>query len=91
MTRPTKHFSFDADYDFAFRPATYWPDVPTDETFLSNIRSTARREIAERALAGEELERLGDAELYKGAMEFVLQDELDATGPYAAMTWCASG
>jgi hypothetical protein len=77
MTRPTKHFSFDADYDFGFRPVTYWPDVPTDETFLSNIRGTARRQIAERALAGEELERLGDDDLYKGAMEFVLEDQLD--------------
>jgi hypothetical protein len=68
MTHPTKQFPFDANYDFEFRPETYWLDVPTDETFLSNIRGTARRQIAERALEGEELERLGGDELYREAM-----------------------
>lgn len=74
--RPSKSFPFDSKYDFSFRPETYWPDLPSEEEVLSRIKGTARRDIARRALAGEELERLGDQELYRDAMEFVLQDEL---------------
>ncbi len=76
MTRPSKQFPFDANYDFEFRPESYWPDLPGEKGFVSKIRGTARRQIAERSLAGEELERIGDDDLYREAMEFVLEEEL---------------
>jgi hypothetical protein len=76
--RPTRHFAFDDKYDFGYRPASYWEQVPGDLTLLAKIRGTARRRIAERALEGEQLPRLGDEELYREAMEFVLTEELTA-------------
>jgi hypothetical protein len=74
--RPRKRFDFDAAYDFSFRPETYWPDLPSEQGVVSQIKGTARRDIARRALAGEDLPRLEDEELYREAMEFVLQDKL---------------
>jgi len=73
---PSYQFASDLNYDFSFRPETYWPDLPGEKSFLSQIKGTQRRDIARRALAGEELERLGDDSLYREAMEFVLQDQL---------------
>jgi hypothetical protein len=78
--KPSREFPFDSRYDFAFRPETYWPEFASEEDVLSRIKGTARREIVRRALAGEELERLGDNQLYHDAMEFVLQDELSEEG-----------
>jgi len=43
---------------------------------LMRIKGTKRREIARRALEGEELPRLGEAELYRQGMDFVLQEQL---------------
>ena len=43
---------------------------------LSRIKGTVRQDIARRALTGEELPPIGDDELYREAMEFVLKDEL---------------
>jgi hypothetical protein len=72
-----KSCPFDREFDFDFRPPGYEPEFPTEEAFLSRIKGMARRDIARRALDGEELVRLGDEDLYRGAMEFVLQEELD--------------
>jgi hypothetical protein len=74
--RPTRRNDFDDDFDFAFRPATYWEEIPGDLTLLTKIRGAARRRVAERALAGEQLPRLGDEERYREAMEFVLAEAL---------------
>jgi len=76
MSRPALQFPFDSEFDFSFRPDSYWPQTPTEETVLAGIKGTARRDVARRALEGEELVRLGDDALYEGAMEFVLQEEL---------------
>lgn len=73
---PSKQCAFDLDYDFSFRPASYWPDAPSAEALLSRIPGTQRRDIASRALQGEELPRLGGDELYREAMEFVLEEKL---------------
>jgi hypothetical protein len=75
-SRPTRHCPFDADFDFSFRPDSYWPDIAGDEAIVGRIKGTARRDIATRVLDGEQLERLGDDDLYRGAMEFVLDDKL---------------
>jgi hypothetical protein len=75
-SRPTTRFPFDSDFDFSFRPDSYWPDIPGDEAIVGRIKGTARRDIATRALDGEQLERLGDDELYRETMEFVLDDKL---------------
>jgi hypothetical protein len=76
--RPTRRFAFDDKYDFGYRPATYWEELPGDRTLLAKIRGTARRRIAERALDGEQLPRLCGEELYREAIEFVLAEELTA-------------
>jgi hypothetical protein len=76
--RPTRRFAFDSKYDFGYRPPTYWEELPGDLTLLTKIRGSARRRIAERALEGEQLPRLGGDELYREAIEFVLAEELTA-------------
>jgi hypothetical protein len=76
VTTPSMSYPFGENYDFSFRPDTYWPNAPTTGSFLSQIRGTARRDIARRALEGEELVRLDGPELYAQGMEFVLQDQL---------------
>jgi hypothetical protein len=43
---PNKPFPFDAAYDFSFRPETYWPELPTEETVLAQVKGTTRREAA---------------------------------------------
>lgn len=43
---PNKSFPFDASYDFSFRPETYWPEFPTEETMLAQVKGTTRREAA---------------------------------------------
>lgn len=74
---PSEQFPFDSTFDFSFRPPSYWPDIASEEGFLSRIKGTQRRDIARRALQGEQLPRLGDDELYHDAMEFVLEETLD--------------
>lgn len=74
--RPTKTYPFDDSYDFAFRPATYWLDLPSEEAITSKIPGTARRDVARRALEGEELPRIGSEELYREAMDFALSEHL---------------
>lgn len=75
-SRPTRHCPFDSAFDFSFRPDSYWPGIPGDEAIVGRIKGTAKRDIATRALDGEQLERLGDDDLYRGAMESVLDDKL---------------
>lgn len=75
--RPTLRHVFDDRYDFDYRPATYFPELPSIEELLSKIKGTARRDVARRALAGEQLPHLGDDELYREAIEFVFSDVLD--------------
>jgi hypothetical protein len=74
---PTKRFPFDDKYDFSYKPDTYWPQLPSEQTLLSTIEGTARRDIARRALEGEKLPRLSGDELYREAMEFVLEEKLE--------------
>lgn len=78
---PSKQFTFDGLFDFSYRPASYWHDLPDEEAFLSRIRGTLRRNIARRAMKGEELPRLGGDELYREAMEFVLEEKLTEERP----------
>lgn len=75
--RPARRHSFDSKYDFGFRPESYWPEGPLTEEMLSKVKGTARRDVVRRALAGEELTRLGDAELYRKAMELVQKESLE--------------
>jgi hypothetical protein len=42
--------AFDAGYDFATRPDTYWPETPTEPTVLASIKGTARRKAARARL-----------------------------------------
>jgi len=65
---PKKAFPFDDQFDFDFRPETYWPALPTEHSVLEEIPGTARREIGERALRGE---RLAPEEV-----EFVFEKDL---------------
>jgi hypothetical protein len=74
---PKKQFPFDDRYDFSYRPATYWPELPTENTLLSKIKGTQRRDIARRALEGEKLQRLGGDDLFRETAEFVLDENLD--------------
>lgn len=57
-------------HSFAFRPATYWPHVPTEETVLAQVKGTARRDVA-RALLEET-----DGTIPDGAVDFLLEPEL---------------
>ena len=50
MGKPTQRFAGDERFDFAFRPDTYWPDLPTEETVLSDVKGTVRRDVARRLL-----------------------------------------
>lgn len=74
---PGRAFPFDDDFDFSFRPASYWPDLPTAEVFLSRVRGVARRAAAKRVLDGENLPRLGGEDLYRDAVLLVLNEQLD--------------
>jgi hypothetical protein len=77
VTTPTKRFSFDANYDFTFRPATYWPDIPTSETDLSNIQGSARRRLLASAVEGAGREGVDESELDRETVEFLFKDQLD--------------
>lgn len=48
--RPSKTYPFDSKYDFAYRPATYWPDLPTEESVLAQVKGTVRRDVARSLL-----------------------------------------
>jgi hypothetical protein len=48
--RPIARFDFDPKYDFAYRPRTYWAELPTEEAILSRIKGSARRAAARKAL-----------------------------------------
>ena len=72
--RPSKQFAFDSSYDFAFRPATYWPDLPTEETVLAKVKGTVRRDVA-RALLEEPDETASD-----GIGDFLLKPDIGKRG-----------
>jgi hypothetical protein len=44
---------FDAEFDFAFRPQTYWPGLPSEETIHAQIKGTVRRDLAKGMLEGK--------------------------------------
>lgn len=67
---PSKPFPFDRDYDFSYRPETYWPDLPAEETVLAKVKGTARREAA-RALMEN------PSELDEETVDFALKPTLD--------------
>jgi hypothetical protein len=50
MAGPRQRFAFDSDYDFSYRPESYWPDTPNEETTLAKVKGTARRDLARHAL-----------------------------------------
>lgn len=45
---------FVGDFDFDYRPKTYWPVSPTRAELLSRVKGRVRRRLAEQALAGGE-------------------------------------
>jgi len=47
---------FEADW----RPATYWPPLPSDEDLIGRIRGARRREAVRHALATGDVPRRGD-------------------------------
>jgi hypothetical protein len=57
------------DFDFEFRPATYWPELPSEQTVLGKIQGEARRSLAERALKGDHAVQ---------ELDFVFAEALDA-------------
>ena len=36
----------------SFRPATYWPDLPTAQAMMAQVKGTTRREAVEALLPG---------------------------------------
>jgi hypothetical protein len=50
---PQRQFPFDQQFDFSFRPSTYWPDLPSEQSVVSQIKGTVRRSVARRVLEGE--------------------------------------
>lgn len=70
MIRPGKRFPFDDKYDFAYRPATYWPDLPSEETALAEVKGTVRRRVA-RSLLEEP-----DPTAPDGVGDFLLEPDL---------------
>jgi tetratricopeptide (TPR) repeat protein len=66
MPRPQP---FDAEFDFDFRPPTYWPELPSEETVLSQIKGTVRRDLAEGMLKGKPLPSPG--------VDFVFEESLE--------------
>ena len=72
--RPSKQFAFDSGYEFTFRPETYWPDLPTEETVLAKVKGTVRRDVA-RALLEEPDETAPD-----GVGDFLLTPDLGKKG-----------
>lgn len=72
--RPSKTFPFDSKYDFAYRPATYWPDLPTEETVLAQVKGTVRRNVA-RSLLDEP-----DETAPEGVGDFLLTSDLGEGG-----------
>jgi hypothetical protein len=52
---PIKVFPFDDQFDFDFRPETYWSELPSERSILGQIPGTVRRAIGEDALRGERL------------------------------------
>ncbi len=71
---PSKRFTFDSNYDFSYRPETYWPDLPTEETVLAQVKGTVRRNVA-RALLEEADETAPD-----GVGDFLLEPDLGKRG-----------
>jgi len=60
---------FDAEFDFAFRPQTYWPELPSEETIHAQVKGTVRRDLAKGMLEGEPWMDAG--------ADFVLEESLD--------------
>lgn len=71
--KPTKRFAGDERFDFAFRPDTYWPDLPTEET-VSDVKGTVRRDVARRLLSDP------DPTAPEGVGDFLLGQDLGEKG-----------
>jgi hypothetical protein len=67
---PKVQSSPDAEFDFAFRPKTYWPETPTEATVLGQVKGAVRRRAAARAL------EQGGEPPPDGAVEFMLRPAL---------------
>ena len=65
---------FDSEFDFSFRPETYWPETSTEQTVLAKIPGTVRRKAAEQALAEP-----GDPRI--APVEFIFAERLDDESP----------
>jgi hypothetical protein len=57
-------------FDLDFRPPTYWPDLPNEQTVLAQVKGTVRQEIARQLLEGEHAPTAED-------LDFVLDEQLD--------------
>jgi hypothetical protein len=62
-----EQFPFDGAFDFAYRPATYWPRTPTEKTVLSAVNGTVRRDFAKVALETGQL---------LAPVDFLLEEQL---------------
>ena len=71
MRYPTRRYPFDAKYDFSYRPETYWPETPSEETVLATVKGTARRDLARQAI-----EQGKDTPLGAIDVEFALAESL---------------
>jgi hypothetical protein len=60
---------FDARFDFDFRPQTYWPELPSEQTVRAQIKGTVRRDLAGGMLEGEPPMAAG--------VDFVFAESLD--------------
>ena len=72
--RPSKRFAFDADYDFSYRPSTYWTDLPTENSVIGEVKGTVRRDAARRLLDHPE------PDAPEGLGDFLLTPDLGEAG-----------
>jgi hypothetical protein len=76
---PRKRSVFDSRYDFSYRPETYWPNLPTEESTLAKVKGSVRRDVA-RSL----LEQPDEIPPPDGVGEFLLSPNL---GNEARTSW----